>query len=383
MALGPEEVRELARLLDQDQDGARGTLLFLWADQAGQITYSNLYAASEPITDQTEKEAQQMLEISFRWGHSRNTWIIGDRHKKTWTIGTTWKRPYKFTEHFKRAWYHGVCQHEEDEHGNQPRSTDWIAFDCDRHSGKVPAHVHMQRLRELLAQEGFAAMLAVNPKNGSAHVWVYVGPGLPYRNARLLIASWRRRLPWLAKTEIWPDNLPQVIVPLRGDKLLCCEEKVPIIKRRGFRHNRLTGKRQGYTYTAYSCAHVWHWTRAPQMAPWEVWEDLLGEACARTPDAVPQTQDAKSAPEPTRRQRRKDKRRDRKDKVSEGLGSVGPMKGRWLRLLYETYVEGVRPPDDTVDIIETSVIRYCRVGAYGAAIAKHCQDTSSNGRRTA
>jgi hypothetical protein len=95
MALGPAEVRELARLLDQDQDGARGTLLFLRADQAGQVTYSNLYAASEPIVEPTEKEAQDILEMSFRWGHSRNSWIICDQEKNTWTVGTTWKRPYK------------------------------------------------------------------------------------------------------------------------------------------------------------------------------------------------------------------------------------------------------------------------------------------------
>src|SRR5262249_14830260 len=84
---------------------------FRRADAAGQITYANLYAAGEPITDPTEKEAQEILEISFRYGHSRDTWIVCTPEKKTWTVGTSWKRPYKFTEHVKRQMYHGICQH--------------------------------------------------------------------------------------------------------------------------------------------------------------------------------------------------------------------------------------------------------------------------------
>jgi hypothetical protein len=45
-----------------------------------------------------------------------------------------------------------------------------------------------------------------------------------------------------------------------------------------------------------------------------------------------------------------------------GMGSLGPLKGRWLKTLVETYVKGVRPPDNTIGIIEQGVIRYCMAG---------------------
>ena len=44
------------------------------------------------------------------------------------------------------------------------------------------------------------------------------------------------------------------------------------------------------------------------------------------------------------------------------MGSLGPFKGRWLKTLVDTYVNGVRPPDNTIGIIEQGVIRYCMVG---------------------
>jgi hypothetical protein len=44
------------------------------------------------------------------------------------------------------------------------------------------------------------------------------------------------------------------------------------------------------------------------------------------------------------------------------MGSLGPLKGRWLKTLVDTYVDGVRPPDDTIGIIEQGVIRQCMVG---------------------
>src|SRR5262249_9498211 len=42
--------------------------------------------------------------------------------------------------------------------------------------------------------------------------------------------------------------------------------------------------------------------------------------------------------------------------------TVGPLKGRWLKTLVDTYVNGVRPPDNTIGIFEQGVIRHCMVG---------------------
>jgi hypothetical protein len=357
--LDADEQNELRALFRADPAAALQSLLYYRAESAGQVTYANLYAASESIETPTEREAEEILEIGFRQGHSWDTWIVSTPEKKTWTVGTTWKRPYNFRDHLKGAWYHGIVQHPQEELGR----TDWITLDLDRHSGHVPAALHVQRLRELhelLAAEGWPAVLQVNPKNGSSQAWVYVGRGLPYASARRIVESWRRRLPWLGKVEIFPDNLHQVILPLRPDKMLVCDALVPKVKRRGFKYNPLTGKKKGYRYHAWSCVYVWQWLQDPHTAPWEVWEGVLAEACARTADAalLPEEKD-----ERPRHQRRRQKRRERKHHTGAGLGSVGPLKGRWLRLLRETYVEGARPPDDTIGILEASVIRYCRVGA--------------------
>jgi hypothetical protein len=128
-------------------------------------------------------------------------------------------------------------------------------IDLDRHSGVIPTVLVIQRLRELrrlLDQEGFKALLQVNPKNGSLHLWIPVR-SMTYREARSIISSWRRKLPWLEGVEVFPDNLHQVILPLRPDKILVCDRLVPKLKRIGYRYNKPTRKKRRYARSAYSC----------------------------------------------------------------------------------------------------------------------------------
>ena len=82
----------------------------------------------------------------------------------------------------------------------------------------------------------------------------------------------------------FPDNLHQVILPLRPDKVLVCDRLVPKVKRLGYRWNKLTKKKRRYTVSAYSCAYVWKWLQNPQTAPWETWETVAADACANQPD---------------------------------------------------------------------------------------------------
>jgi hypothetical protein len=352
--LDAQELDDLRRLLHQDRAAAVDTLLYYQAFRAGQITFANLYACWEKIVEPTEQEAEIMLELGFRHGHDWKTWIISTPQKKTWTIGTSWKRPYKIKEHLRGEWLHGIVQ-EKTGYGE----TDWIVFDLDRHSGVIPTVLFLQRLRELrqlLDQKGFKALLQVNPKNGSLHLWIPVR-SLPYRGARSIIASWRRKLPWLEGVEIFPDNLHQVILPLRPDKVLVCDRLVPKVKRIGYRWNKLTKKKRRYTVPAYSCAYVWKWLQNPQTAPWETWEKVAADACANQPDVTEAL--VTNVPEAPKGKR---KARKRKRRTGTGMGSLGPFKGHWLQTLVATYVNGVRPPDNTIGIIEQGVIRYCMVG---------------------
>jgi hypothetical protein len=351
--LNQQELEDLRGLFQKDRDAAIGSMLYYQALRAGQVTAANLYAAWEKIVEPSEQEAEIMLELGFRHGHDWKTWIVATLEKKTWTIGTSWKRPFRFMEHLRGEWFHGVVQHK-----TGYGETDWIVIDLDRHSGVIPTVLVIQRLRELrrlLDQEGFKALLQVNPKNGSLHLWIPVR-SMTYREARQIISSWRRKLPWLEGVEIFPDNLHQVILPLRPDKVLVCDRLVPKLKRIGYRYNKLTKKKRRYTRSAYSCGYVWKWLQNPQTGPWETWEEVVADACANQPDV--EGLDSGVAEEP------KGNRKSRKAKwpTGTGMGSLGPLKGRWLNTLVDTYVNGVRPPDNTIGIIEQGVIRYCMVG---------------------
>ena len=351
--LNDQEVDDLRGLLYQDQTAAIESDLYFRAQRAGQITVANLYARWEKIVEPTEQEAEIMLELGFRQGHDGKTWIIATPEKKTWTIGTAWKRPFKIKEHLRGEWFHGVVQHKTG-HGE----TDWIVVDLDRHSGVIPTVLFIERLRELrqlLDKEGRAALLQVNPKNGSLHLWIPVR-SMSYGEARSIISSWRRKLPWLEGVEILPDNLHQVILPLRPDKVLVCDRLVPKVQRIGYRWNKLTKKKRRYTRSAYSCGYVWKWLQNTHTAPWATWQEIVTDACANQPDV--EVLEVEPAEEP----KKKRKARKLKKLTKTGMGSLGPFKGRWLKTLVDTYVNGVRPPDNTIGVIEQGVIRYCMVG---------------------
>jgi hypothetical protein len=352
--LSEDQLLELGALLQQDKAAAIQSDLYAQALQAGHITVANLYGSWEKIIEPTEKEAEIMLELTFRHGHHAKTWIARQPGKKTYTIGTSFPRRFSFMEHLRGDWFHGVVQ-EKTGYG----ATDWIVIDLDRHSGVIPTVLFIQRLRELrqlLEEEGRAAMLQVNPQNGSLHLWIPVRT-MPYGEARSIIASWRRKFPWLNGVEIFPDNLHQVFLPLRPDKILVCDGIVPRVKRRGFRHNKITKKKQGYTRSAYSCAYVWTWLQDPQMASWDTWEQIASDACANLPDTEALDTEVVEEPKEKRKARKKLKKL-----TKTGMGSLGPLKGRWLKILVDTYVNGIRPPDNTIGIIEECVIRHCMVG---------------------
>ncbi len=352
--LSEDQFLELGALLQKNKNAAICTDLYAQAVAAGQVTVANLYASWEKIVEPTEQEAEIMLELGFRHGHDFKTWLVSTPEKKTYTIGTSWKRPFKIMEHLRGEWFHGVVQ-QKTGYGE----TDWIVIDLDRHSGVIHTVLFIQRLRELrqlLDEEGRAAMLQVNPKNGSLHLWIPVR-SMTYGEARSIIASWRRKLRWLEGVEIFPDNLHQVLLPLRPDKVLVCDRIVPKVKRHGYKWNKVTKKKRRKTVSAYSCAYVWKWLQNPQTAPWETWEKVAADACANQPD-VTEALEVEPAEEP------KETRKYRKLKklTKTGMGSIGPLKGRWLKTLVDTYVNGVRPPDNTIGIIEQGVIRYCMVG---------------------
>jgi hypothetical protein len=74
--LSEDQLHELGVLLQQNQNAAIESDLYLRAHRAGQITEANLYASWEKIIEPTEQEAEIMLELGFRHGHDWKTWLV-------------------------------------------------------------------------------------------------------------------------------------------------------------------------------------------------------------------------------------------------------------------------------------------------------------------
>jgi hypothetical protein len=83
----------------------------------------------------------------------------------------------------------------------------------------------------------------------------------------------------------------------------------------------------------------------------------VANACGNQPDV--ETLDTEVAEEPKQQHKALKKL---KKLTKTGMGSLGPFKGRWLKTLVDTYVSGIRPPDNTIGIIEQGVIRHWMVG---------------------
>jgi hypothetical protein len=84
----------------------------------------------------------------------------------------------------------------------------------------------------------------------------------------------------------------------------------------------------------------------------------VADTCANQPD-VTEALGTDVVEEPKQQHKA---RKKLKKLTKTGVGSLGPLKGRWLKTLVDTYVSGVRPPDNTIGIIEQGVIRHCMVG---------------------
>ncbi len=278
--LDDREVDDLHRLLHQDKTAAIESDLYFRAQRAGQITVANLHVLpGRRWPEPTEQEAETMLELGSRHGHDWKTWIIATPGEEDLD-----NRDFNETTPFQDQgtpcsgeWFHGVVQ-QKTGHGE----TDWIVIDLDRHSGVIPTVLFIQRLRELrrLLDKGGACCGCSRSTRKTARCICASCDPLDILRAwpGTSFASWRRKLPWLEAVEIFPDNLHQVILPLRPDKVLVCGRLnlVPKVKRIGYRWNKLTKKKRRYTrFRPTPAVYVWKWLQNPQTAL--PWEDLAGD----------------------------------------------------------------------------------------------------------
>src|SRR4051812_15901990 len=101
--------------------------------------------------------------------------------------------------------------------------TRMLVIDLDRHNDVDLARFVERVLTGLgFLQREYAWLAphvgAINPLNGSCHMVLYFPRAVPVADARALAAELRRACPAIGGAEIYPDNLSQVICPLRLDK---------------------------------------------------------------------------------------------------------------------------------------------------------------------
>jgi hypothetical protein len=143
-------------------------------------------------------------------------------------------------------------------------------------------------------------------------------------------------------------------MPLRPDKLVLCHRLLHKQEAVGYRPIG-GGKKKKYIYHRYSAAEVWRWMQNPVTAPWETWEHVLVKCCANTPDS-----DLPETPGEADKRQRRQKKQARDFQVASPDRAAGPFKGRWLRLMRETFLEGIEPAN--LPVLFNTVVMCCRVG---------------------
>ena len=149
--------------------------------------------------------------------------------------------------------------------------------------------------------------------------------------------------------EIFPSNSPQIVAPLRADKITVIGTGV-LGKATKY---RMVNKRRSY-YGTYSCAAYLNWIYfSDTQYNQEEFEKVLREAVTRCPDKP--AGETKPAAE---------KKTPKKRVVSGGMGSIGKLKGRCASALVRFWSEMDVPEDDTIGkyvIVTLRILRYERL----------------------
>ena len=169
-----------------------------------------------------------------------------------------------------------------------------VTDDLDRHDGTVKAKDHINAVlgsHKILTSE-FNELLwlaEVNPKNGSTKFFGFDRLRKPLKvqkakeigkriNDRLKTTSIGRR-------EIFPDNSPQVFLPMRADKITIVDTGI-LNKVERYRIDRLPGTNESQRayIQAYSLWAFYEWLKRGEHCDLQTLEVELQKACAKVQD---------------------------------------------------------------------------------------------------
>lgn len=357
----PEEVAALRlRLEESEWPSAGDRLLIARMELACQATWCNLYdpGAVVPITEPNQTEAWELLSGLWRSGSHKTEFIFGgvrdDGEKWCFTAGgKIADKTWDIVRHKQGVEYLGIKRGE---------STRVIDIDLDRHSAAVPAAAHLKTvldtLRWLQKHMPWVSphVTNINPRNGSCHITLYLPKAIPVWQARLVVADIRSECPWLQGVEIYPDNCPQFLLPLRRDKVTVIDRVLtPSVK--SWRKVELPGQRRKKgrkpqkvrrEYLAMDAAAYWQWIDGEERKPCDLAlvEEELRKAYRGMPEAAV-----------TSNPRRKCERRAERPGHGRPEGGIR-MKGRCARIL----VDFLKGGEGDARVMSTVMLRaFCGV----------------------
>lgn len=223
-------------------------------------------------------------------------------------------------------------------------ATSFLKFDFDRHTSAVPGKAHCQKvisfLDHLRSYPDLRILPEVDPLNASAALWLFLPRPWPIDKAKVLATRLRTETGFIG--EIYPDNCPQVYLPLRPDKLTIIDT--------GFCPSRILQARDGRDYKVYDTREVMPYLGRTSFPDVEAVNQALAEGILNLPDEEKASSYSASSP------------RSRK----QGPGQMGTVKykGNFLKNIIDFKNGDIQP--DTLGCYTTPIRRLLSVG-YGLA----------------
>jgi hypothetical protein len=244
-------------------------------------------------------------------------------------------------------------------HLDRCRYTRWVALDVDNH-GDEPSLSREEwlarytALHDLLRAEKLPYLAQVNPRNGSYQLWSPVNKwplGKVAAFAERVVAA----CPWVR--EIYPTRSKWAIIcPFRPDKVnLLGSGELSKVKCRP-------------KTWCHDLVAAWRWHRTPTPIDPDAVRAVLARSFPATGVPVtthsPDQQPITTVATP-RRNFSRSKRAGPAGSTTRG--KFGPLHGRWLDLLSDTYLDAVEPPHGGVVSFLTPQLRLFRDGEVGTA----------------
>jgi hypothetical protein len=187
----------------------------------------------------------------------------------------------------------------------------FVTVDLDRHDGAVPAkqHIHDVIKTGRLLREHFGRLrwlVEVNPNNGSSKFFGFTGSPIRAEIAKEIGRAVREKLEicGLGPREVFPDNSPQVILPMRMRKITIIDSGVLpscIRRRKAYDGVDEFGRPEGHgfeNFEAYSALAFVRWLRHGSHYDEPTLIKTLVSACGNLPDESVEAAQSKNLTKP-------------------------------------------------------------------------------------